>query len=296
MRKHEAGVSEIIGTMLVFAMVITSFSALELWYVPNTEGAYEQQFQQESQASLVSLISQIESPSLSYGDVISQNIPLGIQGTLLSPSQPSSIAYQEGGFSASLSYGLGINYKLLENTVPTAITNEVVGTIPDMNGLGPSQSLTENGITYIIDYNSNSMEEIDDTTHTVIGNFRVGLNPSGIAYDQQNGNLYISNFFAYTNYNGYLFSTITVFNTESNKIVNTINSGGLNTQLLYPSGITFVPQPSGSGGYLYVSVMNLTSGGVSAGYTPDIAIIDLSDTSTVNLIETSLPPAGLEES
>ncbi|MCL5800241.1 MAG: hypothetical protein M1341_02860, partial [Candidatus Thermoplasmatota archaeon] len=41
---------------------------------------------------------------------------------------------------------------------------------------------------------------------------------------------------------------------------------------------------------------NLTSGGVSAGYTPDIAIIDLSDTSTVNLIETSLPPAGLEES
>ncbi len=296
MRKHEAGVSEIIGTMLVFAMVITSFSALELWYVPNTEGAYEQQFQQESQASLVSLISQIESPSLSYGDVISQNIPLGIQGTLLSPSQPSSIAYQEGGFSASLSYGLGINYKLLENTVPTAITNEVVGTIPDMNGLGPSQSLTENGITYIIDYTSNSMEEIDDTTHTVIGNFRVGLNPSGIAYDQQNGNLYISNFFAYTNYNGYLFSTITVFNTESNKIVNTINSGGLNTQLLYPSGITFVPQPSGSGGYLYVSVMNLTSGGVSAGYTPDIAIIDLSDTSTVNLIETSLPPAGLEES
>ncbi len=296
MQRHEAGVSEIIGTMLVFAMVITSFSALELWYVPNTEGAYEQQFQQESQASLVSLISQIESPALSYGDVISQNIPLGIQGTLLSPSQPSSIAYQDGGFSASLSYGLGINYKLLENTVPTAITNEVVGTVPDMSGLGPSHSLTENGITYITDYSSNSMEEINDTTHTVIGNFRVGLNPSGLAYDPQNGNLYISNFFAYTNSSGLLYSTITVFSTKNNTIVNTINTNGMDTALLYPSGIAFVPQPSTLGGYLYVSVMNLTSGGVSAGYTPDIAVIDLSDTSTITLIRTDLFPAGLEVS
>ena len=70
----------------------------------------------------------------------------------------------------------------------------------------------------------------------------------------------------------------------------------MDTALLYPSGIAFVLQPSTLGGYLYVSVMNLTSGGVSAGYTPDIAVIDLSDTSTITLIGTDLPPAGLEVS
>ncbi len=296
MQKKDPAVSEIIGTLLVFAMVITTFTALEAWYVPSTEGTYEQQFQTESQTALASLISQIESPSLSYGDVISQNIPLGIQGTLFSPSQSTSLSYQPSGFSSSLSYGLGVNYKLLENTVPSAITNEVVGTIPGMNGIGPTQSITFNGITYITDFASNSMEEINATSHVLIGNYGVGLHPAGIAYDKDNHLLYISNFYEYLNYQGKYYSTITVFNPATNSIVKTINSDGLNTDILYPSGLVYVPLPFENGiGYLYVSVLIPVSN--SGTYLPGVAVINTTNYQVANLIkQTQLVPKGLEVS
>jgi DNA-binding beta-propeller fold protein YncE len=256
--------------MLVFAIVVSAFSAFEMWYVPATDAAYEAQFQGASQSSMASLISQLESPSLSPGTTISQDFQLGIPGSVLSPSQSSSLSFSNSGFNASLSYQLGVNYKLLENTVPTAIQNEVVGTIPGMNGIGPNQIASAyNGtvwVSYITDYASNSIEIVNDATHKLIGNYNVGLHPAGVAVGGTSKYplLYISNFYRFVSPittsgpppHWYNYSTITVFNLTTKSISGTINENGLNLDILFPSGIAYAQNPFLRGvGFLYVSVI-----------------------------------------
>ncbi len=291
--KHKDwGVSEVVGTMLVFAIVVSAFSAFELWYVPNTQTAYEQEFQSASQASLASLISQLESPSLKTGSLISQNVPLGIQGSLFTPSRATSISFSHSGFNATLSYSGGVDYKLLENTVPTAITNEVVGTFPKINGNMPLQiAVAPNGMIYVVDYASNSLTEINPATHSVVGTYYCGLNPVGITVGS-NGNLYISNFFSFINSGGAGYSTITVFSTSTNTIVGTINANGYNTNLLYPSGLFFAPSKySSSYGYIYAAVETAT--GTPGLYTPGIIQVNTS-TNSISPISESISSRVLE--
>ncbi|MCL4329362.1 MAG: hypothetical protein M1151_03465 [Candidatus Thermoplasmatota archaeon] len=290
MRRNDKTVSEIVGTMLVFAIVVSAFSAFEMWYVPATDTAYEQQFQKSSQAAMVSLISQLDSPYLATGSTISQDFPLGIQGSVLSPAEQSSLSFTHSGFNASLTYSANVNYKLLENTVPTAIQNEVNGTIPEMNGVGPTQSVTlPNGMTYITDFGSNSMEVINSTAHRVLGNFQVGIHPAGIAVGRQlSGSawlLYISNFFNYTASDGTSqYSTITVFDTGTNTVVQTINSKAGDTHYLFPSGLAYRPYNS-TGGYLYVSVLRYTTGTYGSGWWPWILVMNTSGDKLVGEFE-----------
>ena len=291
MGHRDSGVSEIVGTLLVFAIVVSAFSAFELWYVPNTQTSYEQQFQASSQTALASLISQLDNPSLTSGQVISQHIPLGIRGSIFAPSTPTSLSYQSSGVSSSLNYQVGVNYMLLKNTVPTAITNEVIGTSPAISGKAPSGLVQVGNDIYVTDFASNSVSEISASSHKLIGSYSAGLQPVGITA-ANNGYLYVSNFQAYYIYNNslggsYYYSTITVFNPYTNSIVKTVNINGSNQYLLYPSGITFVPFNSNFG-YIYVSCVY----GSPGSYNPEISIINTSNNKVVgHVILSNLPSA-----
>ncbi|MHB8395880.1 MAG: hypothetical protein ACYDBK_01575 [Thermoplasmataceae archaeon] len=222
---------------------------------------------------------------------------MGIQGSLFAPSQQTSLSFTHSGFNATMSYSGGINYKFLENTVPSAISNEVVGTFPTIDGRMPSQSVLDplNGMIYSTDFASNSITEMNPVTHALVGSYRAGLNPIGITFVQnttsQSGYLYITNFFPFTNYAGNSYSTITVFDPTTFSIVKTINGNGLDTSLLYPSGITYIPY-NGNFGYLYVATMNLTSSGA---YIPAISVFNTSTNSMVFNETTKLSSGGLED-
>jgi YVTN family beta-propeller protein len=283
-------VSEIIGTMLVFAILISVLTAFELWYVPSTQTTYEEQFQVNSQESLSSLISDLENPNLQTGQIISQSLPMGIQGSFLTTSTQSSVEFQNSGYNATLSYRVGINYKLLENTVPTAITNKVVGTFPAINGKIPTQAAYDylNGNVYVTDYGANAITEINLSTGKLLNQFYVGMNPYGIVF--ANGFLYISNFFSYYSANG-PYSTITVFDPSNNSIVGTINAQGNNQNLLYPSGMVAVPsnRDSSVDSFLYVAALNYSYSYPNYEYVPQMLKINLTNWAAINVVVPSMP-------
>lgn len=284
MSHKDKAVSEIIGTMLVFAILVSTVTAFELWYVPSTQTAFDEQFQVNSQSSLSSLISDLENPTLQTGQIVSQSIPMGIQGSLLTPSTQSSIYFQNSGFNATLSYEVGINYKLLENTVPTAITNKVVGTFPSINGRIPTQAAYDylNGNIYVTDYGANAITEINVSTGKVINEYYAGMDPYGIVF--ANGLLYISNFFSYYSANG-PYSTITVFNPVNNSVVQTINSQGNSQNLLYPSGMVAVPSSRTStvDTALYVSGLSYSNGK----YAPEMIKVSLTNYADIATVVSS---------
>ncbi len=278
MPHRDKAVSEIVGTMLVFAIVVSAISTFEVWYVPSTQASYDQQFQVNSQQAMASLVSQLESPSLVSGQIISQGVPMGIQGSFLTPSIQSQIMFQKSGFSASLSYQVGINYRLLENTVPTAITNKVVGSFPSINGRVPTQAVYLDGDIFVTDYQANAISEINATTGTLVGEFNAGMNPYGIV--TYGGLLYISNFFSFYT-PSFPYSTITVFNPVTHEVVMTINARGITGNLLYPSGMVVISNN------LYVSDLNETNTGH---YIPQMVEINLLDPSEINII---VPPSAI---
>ena len=274
MSRRDSSVSEIVGTMLVFAIMVSAVSTFEIWYIPATQTPYDQQFQVNSQRALASLVSQLEDPYISSGQIISQGIPMGIQGSIITPSIQSQVCFSNSGFNATLSYQVGLNYKLLENTVPTAISNKVVGSFPTINGRVPTSAAYDplNGNLYVTDYSANAVSVINLTTGKVLGEYYVGMNPYGITYAQ--GYLYITNFFRF--YSASLadgYSTISVFNPQTHSIAYTIDSKGNNGNLLYPSNIICV------NGELYVA--DVYNHGTK--YLPQLVSISLSNYNSINV-------------
>lgn len=263
MNKRERAVSEVIGTVLIIAIVVPTFSAIVAWYVPATETPNEASFQSASQSSYVNLISQLESPTLQQGQIISQNFQLGITGNMITPSGQSRLSYDSGGIYINASYQLSFKYHFLKNTIPTAISNRVIGTNPTISGKEPTNAVMNsenNSVAYITDYASNSITEVNVSTNQLIGDFYAGIHPVDLVFVKPNY-LFISNFYeTYSSVTNIGHSTITVFNTLNNSVVASINSGG-DTQLLYPSGMLYVNGTAtqsllgnsyASGDYVYV--------------------------------------------
>ena len=63
---------------------------------------------------------------------------------------------------------------------------------------------------------SNTVSAIDGSTNTVIKNIHVGSHPRGIAFDSDNGNLYVTNEGSYT---------VSVIDGSTNTVVDTIPVG-----------------------------------------------------------------------
>lgn len=263
MDKRERAVSEVIGTVLIIAIVVPTFSAIVAWYIPATETPNEASFQSASQSSYVNLISQLESPTLQQGQIISQNFQLGIAGNMITPSGQSTLTYNSGGIYINASYQLSFKYHFLKNTIPTAISNRVIGTNPTISGKEPTNvamNTVNKSVAYVTDYASNSITEINVNTHSVIGNFYAGIHPVDLIFVKPNY-LFISNYYeTYSSVTNIGHSTITVFNTLNNTVVASINAGG-DTQLLYPSGLLYVNGTAtqnllgntySSGSYVYV--------------------------------------------
>jgi YVTN family beta-propeller protein len=102
---------------------------------------------------------------------------------------------------------------------------------------------------------------IDGLTNTVIKNIHVGSHPRGIAFDSDNGNLYVANEGSYT---------VSVIDSSTNEVIKNIIAGWS------PLGVAFNP----SNGLIYV-----TSGTVS--------VIDSSTNTVIDTIpmdeRTSIP-------
>lgn len=240
--KRDNSVSEIIGTMLIFGMVVTAFTAIAVWYVPTTGIAYDQQYQTSSAQAFSSLASELENPSLSTGSTINVNMPTGIPGGLMIPSQSTSLTYSPNtNYSVSMSYQTEVGYKYLEQLPSAAVSNKIIGTYPNATNIGPSASVTALGNIYVTNFNSNTVSVISETTMHLIKTVYAGKEPDAIAFDWKNSMLYVADYYGYTLSNGYNYSTITEINATNNSYAGTINSDGADYYLYGPTSIVYDP-------------------------------------------------------
>lgn len=110
--KEDKGVAEVIGAILLFAVLITLFTSFMVWYIPAQTAANETHYEIQNKGAIGSLVSDLHSNTITAGSTISASIPLGISGVSIF-SQPVDTQFailpQGTSFSASLSLSLFMN-------------------------------------------------------------------------------------------------------------------------------------------------------------------------------------------
>lgn len=112
LKKNDDGVAEIVGAILLFAVVISLFTSFMVWYIPAQTSSNEVHYELQTKASLGSLMSTMHSGVPAQGTVISQSISLGISGvSIFSSAQGTqfSLLPQTSNFNASLSFSITVN-------------------------------------------------------------------------------------------------------------------------------------------------------------------------------------------
>ncbi|MCL4479885.1 MAG: beta-propeller fold lactonase family protein [Candidatus Thermoplasmatota archaeon] len=316
--KKDSGVSEVIGTILIFAIGVSLFTTVVAWYVPSTGTANEANYQSSTESALATLISQLESQSIPAGSVISQNIPMGISGEFLNPATSTQLAYNSSGFYLNMSFDLKVGYDLIGNREPSSISNVVFNTFPSITGKGPTNSVyvKHNNDIYVTDFCSNSVSVINAANGTVMKNIYAGLEPWGITYDNYSKDIFVSDFYSYYNsVSGANFSTVTVISTITNSVVATINENGVCQYLDSPTGIAYdgvygspnygliyvsdyyhVPPPLGAPRPPHPPPGPAGPAGLGPGYAyyvPSVSVIDPSNYSILkSWVLTAAPAAG----
>lgn len=112
LNSEDKGVAEVIGAILLFAVLITLFTSFMVWYIPAQTTANETHYEIQNKGALGTLVSDLHSPSISAGSTISATVPLGISGvSIFSQAQDTQFAIlpQSTSFNASLSLSLFLN-------------------------------------------------------------------------------------------------------------------------------------------------------------------------------------------
>jgi hypothetical protein len=116
--RQDRAVAEIIGTILVFAILVSVFTAFVAWYVPTTGTANEQAYQNSALTAFSELTAKLSSDTIQNGSTLVQDVPLGIAGVPpFQPSTPTQISSDPSSsvFNFSLSFNLTVNYTITGN-------------------------------------------------------------------------------------------------------------------------------------------------------------------------------------
>ncbi|MEM0156064.1 MAG: hypothetical protein QW597_05635 [Thermoplasmataceae archaeon] len=142
--REDKAVAEIIGTILVFAIVISILTAFVAWYVPTEGASNEQSYQQAALTAFSELSSKLSSQSLQNGSMIVQSIPLGVNG--VEPfEQP--YATQLTSLPSSSGMNFSLRFQLLVNYTQNVNTKSNINFPVTVNGSG---SLQEYGSTNFV--------------------------------------------------------------------------------------------------------------------------------------------------
>jgi len=258
--KRDGAVSEVIGTVLVFAIFISIFTTVSSYYIPATQTASETNYQQASMSALSDLASSIASPSLSMGSIISQNIPMGIQGGILAPARPTSLTYSTTGIGGSINYGIGLSFAYTSNHPTSAILNKLLQTFPTETLSTPSDLAYDpfNSHIYVSGYASNVIATIDITHDVVLSYIYGGYGPKFMDLNLGSGTLYVADQKA-LNSTKYSYFTINEYSASSMKLLNSVDvSFSLGTSFNITA---FTVDPAN--GNVYIAFHTLTGNSVT---------------------------------
>ncbi len=251
-RTRDHGVSEIIGTLLVFSIVVTITSSFILWYVPYASGLNENQFEVNTKQALSAFSDQLTSTDIQNNSIVHQNIPMGIQGAFFNNPTSSTLSYSKD-FSLSLHYNVTIEATFSNGTPSGVVSNKLVANVPV--GQNPNGVVvdTVNNLIFVLNSNYTSdyhgtitpghISVLNGATDTVGAVIPLKGYPSGLAFDPYNNLIFVAegNLSAGSGYN---FGTLAP--TFQNGFIQVIDGNSLKVvQTVYfssaPDDVTFVP-------------------------------------------------------
>ncbi len=148
---QDDAVAEIIGTILLIAVVIVAFTGFLAWYIPTTTASNESSFQISERTAFSDMDSQMHSSRSGNGSTITQTIPLGIGGAPpFEPATDTSVSIYSSG--ASYHSQLSVN---LSCTVTNSSASRTVYVQHNITATGEIQSGSQmqyiTAINYIIE-------------------------------------------------------------------------------------------------------------------------------------------------
>ena len=190
----DKGASEIIGYVLIFAMVTIMICTVILVYVPYSASTNLNNYESQALSSMTALQNQLVRSSNINSSQYTQVIPMGVKGSFFSKNAPTSIGFNSGA-NASLSYSLGLNIQV-EGHQSNVVNpyNKVIGSVdvghnPDGVVYDP-----DNGYIYVINHGyPYSISVINGGTNTVVGTaISLPEMPLAVAYDSFSKDLLVT--------------------------------------------------------------------------------------------------------
>jgi len=272
--KKEEGVSEIIGTILVFSITVSLFTSFIMWYVPYMGQTQDNSYQSATQQSMSSLLAGMSAHQLSAGSSVQGSLPLGINGAFLSSASPTSLSfYNSNAYSTKLSYNVSVGIEYSGVIPSSVISNKVVGEISGgMNSPMGMAFDNLNGFLYVINWGNNSISYYNTfNNNQYVGSILNLPGPLGITFDSTNNHLYVTE--NPTN-------SVAVINATSNKVTDVID---LADQPFYTDYDPYT-------GYVYVTTYNGINGGPLLTIDPsDNQIISSVHIGESHLFSTTIP-------
>ena len=148
---QDDAVAEIIGTILLIAVVIVAFTGFLAWYIPTTTASNESSFQISERTAFSDMDSQMHSSRSGNGSTITQTIPLGIGGAPpFEPATDTSVSIYSSGASYHSQLSVNLSY-----TVTNSSASRTVYVQHNITATGEIQSGSQmqyiTAINYIIE-------------------------------------------------------------------------------------------------------------------------------------------------
>jgi YVTN family beta-propeller protein len=174
---------------------------------------------------------------------------------------PQAIVYNPANGLVYTANALSNTLSIINGTSNSLVGSIVVGAFPGKNPTGITLNPINNSI-YVTNMGSNTVSVINGTTNVVANNITLAtgghgegaggtgfFSPAGIAYNSDNGNLYVTNRGS---------DTLTVINGTTNELVD-----GISLNAIAPSGIVY----NAANNYIYVTNMGSNTVSVINGTT-----------------------------
>lgn len=210
----DSAVAEVLGFILVFAMVTSIFAATAAYYVPSKATSSELGYQASTQSAMSKILSDILNGNIPLnGSGVTIPFPMGIPGVFFSQPLQTTLGLSEQGATAVLSYNTSVAYDYPSSTPISLINNTIAESIPiSGNPVGIALD-TFNENLYVISSGSSNLYEIssnNSSVSTITGVIGSNQYPVGIVFDPQNDVIYITVQSSNASLNGMvLYNTLT---------------------------------------------------------------------------------------
>ncbi len=196
-KKKDNAVAEIIGYILVFALVVVTVTSFIVVYVPASSNSNLYNYESNSLSTITSIQTHLSNSAFLNSSVYSQSIPMGIKGSFFAPNTQTTIGLQSDTPNYSMSYGISLNIQLEghQNKISSSV-NKVVGTIHVGNSPDGIVYDSTNGLLYVINYYSGSgqgsISVLTGVSGTPVATIQLNAHPYAIAYDSSTQELLLT--------------------------------------------------------------------------------------------------------